>query len=383
MDIDDIKQKALEALSPLKPTDEQTKADNKFLFTAKRTNAGRSLPPYYLVYFLLVELLGFRNLGRFEKIAWSVPVDYKGKAFLIEHRKFGLGIFANNLPDDEADAKEIASLINAAIEVAKPYFSEKADQAADGSNLNVSNKADQLFRRHEFFLEQYLAKREEAKARENERNTTTRGSFTLVKRPAVQLNKEANWLALSAIETFFSWSEHVFILIGVLQGKLTTGKQIRKLTNSDWFSKFNIVFDTSDSEAESYLSELKLIRKQLRNFDAHGSFGKNREAFHFHSAVGAVPLHLPYKQDVDEFKFGRGIEFVEHEAIELIQRFIKFLWSDCRTPAQLYIQVSDLPLILSHATDGTYSQAMSSTKDMEQFIHYLSVQFDNHANMDF
>jgi hypothetical protein len=42
-----------------------------------------------VVYFLLVDLLGFKNLGTFEKIAWSVPVDFEGRAFLIEHRKAG------------------------------------------------------------------------------------------------------------------------------------------------------------------------------------------------------------------------------------------------------------------------------------------------------
>jgi hypothetical protein len=49
------------AISPIKPADASTRAEPNFLFTAKRTIAGRSLPPYYLVYFLLVNLLGFRT----------------------------------------------------------------------------------------------------------------------------------------------------------------------------------------------------------------------------------------------------------------------------------------------------------------------------------
>jgi hypothetical protein len=78
---------------------------------AERTNAGNQLPAYYLVYLLLVDLLGFENLGKWEKIAWSVPVDFEGRAFLIDHRKSGLGVFAAELPRDETAAGEIVSLI--------------------------------------------------------------------------------------------------------------------------------------------------------------------------------------------------------------------------------------------------------------------------------
>lgn len=71
--VEALKEKILNALKPLKEADENTKAEKNFLFTAQRTEAGRSLPPYHLVYFLLRDLLGFRDLGRFEKVAWSIP----------------------------------------------------------------------------------------------------------------------------------------------------------------------------------------------------------------------------------------------------------------------------------------------------------------------
>ena len=28
------------------------------------------------------------------KLAYSIPVDFNGTAYLVEHRKFGLGLFA-------------------------------------------------------------------------------------------------------------------------------------------------------------------------------------------------------------------------------------------------------------------------------------------------
>src|ERR1043166_6251800 len=98
---------ALRALGPIKPADSNTQASEGFLFSAKRTQASDELPPYYLIYFLLVDLLGFENLGKFEKVAWSIPIDICGRAFLIEYRKFGVGVFAHNPVDEEAQAREI------------------------------------------------------------------------------------------------------------------------------------------------------------------------------------------------------------------------------------------------------------------------------------
>ena len=56
-ELDPVRDAARRALEPITPATKQTRADKNFLFDAKRTEAGRNLPPYYLVYFLLVELL--------------------------------------------------------------------------------------------------------------------------------------------------------------------------------------------------------------------------------------------------------------------------------------------------------------------------------------
>ena len=87
MDMTGVEAAARSAIAPLTPG-----PTPKAFFGGQRTNAGRFLPPYYLVYFLLVELLGFKDLGHEEKVAWAVPVEFKGCHLTIEHRKFGLGI---------------------------------------------------------------------------------------------------------------------------------------------------------------------------------------------------------------------------------------------------------------------------------------------------
>src|SRR5438477_5716589 len=90
-ELEQIRKKALQAISPLRP------ADTGRYFWGERTNAGRELPPYYVVYFLLADLLSFPTIGQQEKVAWSIVLELEGKAFVVEHRKMGLGIFAKDI----------------------------------------------------------------------------------------------------------------------------------------------------------------------------------------------------------------------------------------------------------------------------------------------
>ena len=61
-ELETIRDAARLALGPVIPATSQSHANHHFLFDAKRTEAGRELPPYYLVYFLLVSnFLGSRT----------------------------------------------------------------------------------------------------------------------------------------------------------------------------------------------------------------------------------------------------------------------------------------------------------------------------------
>ena len=110
-DLNKIREAAEQAIHPICQITDQTNAEDNFWFNAKRTDAGRSLPDYQLVYFLLIDLLKFKHSGQGEKIAWSVPIDYKGQAFLIEHRKFGVGVFTTVGKDKEVLAASVDPLL--------------------------------------------------------------------------------------------------------------------------------------------------------------------------------------------------------------------------------------------------------------------------------
>lgn len=376
----------MRAISPIKPADENSIAPPKFLLTAGRIAAGRDLPPYYVVYFLLVDLLNFENLGKSEKVAWSVPIDLDGKAYLIEYRKMGLGIFVPNAKKEEKQARRIVSLIKKGVAVAGPYFAWLAEQSVQRSELNVINNSAWLFERYQYLRDRFREALSEAEARKNERHRETKevnhGTVTTVHIPWFDLKRNARWLALSTVEAFFSWTEHVFIHLAILQGKLTTGVAVADLAEADWMSKFKRALDLSDPTTKAHFEKLLMIRRQLRNFVAHGAFGKRGEAFHFHSGTGAVPVILTHQSGKNRFSLTGDLDFEEAEALVTIEAFIDHLWSGSREPARIYLQESGLPVILTMASDGTYAAAMQSNEEMRDFTYQLGGQFDNAANMD-
>lgn len=395
--LESVRLAVLQALKDVQPAGPSRSHDeSRALMLSSRTNGGRSLPEYYLVYFLLVDLLGYPNLGKWEKVAWVVPIRYQDRLYAIEHRKFGVGVFAPSLdptarmsttPSDQAesDAREVAAAINKAVSIAEPYFEWRAEQAASTSKVNVVNTSNDLFDRYVFFRERFQSLSEEANRRKDERHVTKSplldgAGVTTGTVSAYSLRREARWNGQAAIDAFFSWTEHAFIHLAILQGRLSSGDEVAALAETDWKAKFKAVLDLSHQDTKRYYDTLLDLRAQIRNFMAHGAFGKRGEAFRFHSGAGAVPVLLTRSQR-HRFALTGTPAFDEGSAIVEIEKFIEHLWSDSRAPAKVYI-FSDLPTILTYVVDGTYARAMQSEQHMTEFVDYLAHQFDNAANMD-
>ena len=194
--------------------------------------------------------------------------------------------------------------------------------------------------------------------------------------------REARWLGVSAVEAFFSWTEHVFIQMAIVQGHCTTGQEVGKLAAAEWPDKFKAALDISDPETKKHYDELIQIRRLLRNFVAHGAFGKDGQAFSFHSAAGAVPLLLPHQRTQQTFRFGNGADLDASEAIEAFALFEQHFWTGTRGYAKSYVQDYALPLILTMAADGAYERALQSAETMSELTDRISQGIDRSANMD-
>ncbi|MEZ7518053.1 hypothetical protein ACQKDA_03525 [Psychrobacter sp. NPDC078370] len=317
-DIDILKNKIQKILNPIDCAVEKgTKADKDFLFKAVRADVGDDLPPYYLIYFLFVDLLGFKNLGRFEKVAWSIPIDYNGVAYVLEHRKLGMGLFVADKESQKKECQEIVRKINNAVKVAKPYFDWVANEAAKDSQLNVLNHSLKLYDRYTFLIEEYKRKEQESISHNNTvQESWNFENYFSVYSDSQKLKKEKQWLALSAIDAFYSFTEHIFIHAAILKGSLLTGEDVERLAQDNWANKFKACLDVQNKLIRPHYDKLGLIKKQVRNYMAHGAFGKNGEAFQIHSKVGAVPLLMTNQKSGSRFSIQPDTEFEEKEAIK-------------------------------------------------------------------
>ena len=80
-----VREAALVAMGDVVPAGPPVSDDeSKSFLLSSWTKAGRGLPPYYLLYFLLIDLLQFPYLGQWEKVAWAVPVRLRGKLYGID-----------------------------------------------------------------------------------------------------------------------------------------------------------------------------------------------------------------------------------------------------------------------------------------------------------
>jgi hypothetical protein len=382
-EIDQVRERAMRAIEPLKPADRS----KKYAMGTNRTRAGQSLPHHYLVYFLLVELLNFRHSGRGEKVAWSVPIDYEDSFAFIEHRKMGLGVFSQPTDESEKIAASIVDSIHRGVKAASPFFDHLAAEAVEQSHLNVRNNSAWLLSRYEYLRDQFRAKVASSEARKRDVEKTEESlpdgtKTTSYSFPAFSLSQEASWLGIAAIEAFFSWTEHVLIHIAILQGKLKTGEEVADLATAEWADKVKMAIPLNDPSLKAIYDELLGVRRQIRNYMAHGAFGKHGEAFDFHSRAGAVPVNLTDPDGKDKFSIWFGPSFDEAGAIETAEAFIEKLWDGDLAPAKMYLQDADMPVILTYANDGTYEVAMSSPEAMEEFIHGMVHQIDEAANMD-
>jgi len=384
-EIELIRERATKAIAPLKPPEK----GHKYSWGSNRTRAGQQLPEYYLVYFLLVELLGFPAGGQWEKVAWTIPVEFDGHAALIEHRKMGLGVFSAAKPEDEVVAEAIVAAVRRGVGAARPFFDHLAATAVNGSRLNVTNNCAWLFSRYTYLRDQFREKigtiKDTSLYAIDEIITTNPDGTTTKTYSAPRFSdvQEARWLGIAVIDAFFSWTEHVLIHIGILIGNVKTGEDVARLAESEWSEKVKAAIDLSqDTEAKALYGNLLEVRRQIRNFMAHGAFGKQGEAFHFHSAAGAVPVNLTDAKNRSRYSIFAVPSFDENSAMELIEKFIAKVWAGSRAPAKLYLEEASLPVILTYANDGTYAAAMTSHDDMESFVEYLTQEMDNAANMD-
>jgi hypothetical protein len=378
-----VRARALARLTPARSARNDDPAEGNLLFTVQRTDAGRRLPPYYLVYFLLRDLLGFRDLGAFEKLAWSFPIFFEGTVFLVEHRKMGVGVFCADASQHEDKAADLVRRIWSACKAAEPYFKARAAQAIQAGELNIHNHHATLWGRYRYLRQRLRAAvraqaRADAKPPVRVQHSPT--SWSVSSRHQWVARERVAWLTQTVIEAFFAWSEHALVHCAVLRGQISAGPALLALTKDEWRIKFKAAFDTSNPHWKQHLDALLHVREENRNYVAHGAFGKDGRAFEFHSGAGATPLRLKVRGTQPRVTLHALTVTDDGASMVVVDSFVAAVRQHAK-PQWLYLE-SGLVTVLTFAKNGYYAMAMADARAMRQFIDHWSNEADNAANMD-
>jgi len=377
--LEKMRNNVLRAIAPIeKPNSDDFGSGNPRVFK------GIPHSEYYLIFLLLVDLLGFKYLGPGEKVAYTIPINFEGRRHSIVYAKFGMKIVFSEGGDGEA----VYAALKNGMRAAKRYYLWRAEEASVTSDLNLISKCPQLWDKYVFLREQSetLAGKFEAE-KDNavvEKGYNEDGSFSWasISYPAYELRNQSVWLHEAAVDAFFAWCEQALVHVAVLMGKLTNGKEIAELLKREFGEKCKQVLNLSNAKDKASYDDILSLRVELRNYIAHGSFGKDGSTFQFHSRVGAVPLRILDSENSSGFSFGtEGTRDWEND-YSRIESFLNQLWSEGRRPAKQYLETG-FPCVLTYATDGTYQHAMQDEEEMKRFIEFLSRQIDDAANMDF
>lgn len=338
---------------------------------------------YYLIYMLLVDLLDFRYFGPFEKLTYAIPLEHEGLLYGINYQKSGMRILYSENGDPEA----VFNALKKGMKAAKPYYLWRAEQASTTADLNLVSKCPMLWEKYQYLREKSKCLIERYETEKDvtvvEKGFTEGGSeWTTYKYPAHELLEQGRWIHEAAVDAFFAWCEQTLVHVAVLLGKLTNGKEIADLLHGNFSQKCNLVLDLAVSNDKAVYDDIASLRTELRNYVAHGSFGKDGSTFSFHTAVGSVPLKVLDGRSSAGFSFGIDSVRDWKDDYRRIDEFVSQLWSNGRVPAQLYIETG-FPCILTYSVDGTYARAMQSESEMTEFISHLGRMMDDAANMDF
>ena len=346
-----------------------------------------TLQPHSL-FLAFVKFLRFPYHGRGEKVAWTIHMLFKGLPFSISHRKFGLSIEGPHEPSGSPDfyqqmLNRLVHAVRIVDALVKPFSEE---QIAKG-NVTIENKLYFHRARYEYFCEQ--SERRFSTAAKWETKPVNikppRKLLTQVfaaKTRAMELRRHGNYLATAALDAYFSYIEHLLILLLPFSGFEADKDNLLKFLNMLWGDKWKRVFDSKkNSEANRVYETLVKIKRKFRNPLAHGGFDSEGEGVWIQiMSLGAVPASMS--------RFGESI----HSALNPIdeQAFTEirtaFDKSDhfFKTGAlQLGYKCVSAGIDVSFAAESIskYKEIVESG-DVQGFVEAELAGMDNATNMD-
>jgi len=336
-----------------------------------------ALPPFS-VFLALVTFSRFPCYGKSEKIAWSIPIRFKGAPYLISHEKFGLKIHPAE-PDarDIEREKLIVDRLFHAVRIADGMVKPFADEQIRDGKVTIANNSFLFRGKYEFFR----SKAEECY--QTSQPVTGEDQVSSINRK-FRYDREAFFFASAALDSYFSYLEHLLVLLLPFADFDPVKDNLVEFINSFWAEKFKRIFDLpSDPEAERVYHSLLQVKERFRNPLTHGGFDKDGTTLNFHvPGLGAIPASLSKFHKSINYGFNPIVEASFTEVCVTLDAADKFIATGPRRLAFRCCAESPVQISFDEASLKRFKNAMQSDAEMDEFIEGMLTAMDNAANMD-
>lgn len=330
----------------------------------------------YMIYIIFVKFLGFKHTYKpMEKVLYEIPFQYQDYYCMFSMKKFGLNFIINS--KDEGIIRAIFKKIKSASRIAERLLKPIITESIDNGNVTIENRSSILRERYLYFREMVnniILDQERGKYEGLERIT---GVFN--KRS--EMNKKIFFNTQAMLDAYFSFQEHILILLLPFTNIDFKEKSITHLINANWTTKFNEVFlPDKYPELMKHFDNLRRI-KELRNKYTHGGFEKDKGSIFPHvEGVGAIPGELP--SDSEEMFTYLSIKDVKFKkACEIIDDFESYL-SNSNWVRPINILEYGIDMRFDKDYILSLETAIKSDENLESFLKYESCMYDREANMD-
>lgn len=330
----------------------------------------------YMIYTIFVRLLEFNHTYKpMEKILFEIPFKYKNIYGVFSMGKFGLSL---SITTNEEDLlKDLFEKLNSASKIAESLLKPFITEAIGNGEITIENQTGILRQRYLYFRKRVKEIYDEREDNENYHAGSIVGGLNR----KINLEKEIIFNTQAMLDAYFSFQEHLLILLLPFTKIDYRAEPIPSIINYNWSDKFKKIFDINNNRnLLPYYEELKKL-KEIRNKYAHGGFEKEGGSLFAHiKGVGAIPIEVPSQpNEIFSFVLIRDVNY--KEICEGIDKFEEYLYkSEWKRAIKIVEFITDMRFDTEYISE--LKMAITSDENLEYFLEKESYIYERTANMD-
>ncbi|MFP3810437.1 hypothetical protein [Bacillus sp. SIMBA_005] len=330
----------------------------------------------YMIYTIFVRLLEFDYRYKpMEKILYEIPFKYKDIYGVFSMEKFGLRLSITN--NNEELLKDLFKKLNSACKIVESILKPLITEVIANGEITIENQTGILRQRYLYFRNKVEEIYNEI---ENNENFPVRNLVDELNRK-MNLEKEVIFNTQAMLDAYFSFQEHLLILLLPFTKVDYRVEPIPRIINYNWSDKFKKIFDINNNRnLLPYYEKLREL-KEIRNKYAHGGFQKEAGSLFAHiKGVGAIPVEVT-SQPNETFSLVLIRDVNYKEICEVIDKFEKYLYnSEWKRAIKIVEFITDMRFDTEYISE--LKMAISSDENLECFLEKESYIYERTVNME-